>query len=232
MDTEQPSASEAKPKAIPGSQPVAGGDRGRSAAPRAPRKIDVNVIPDEVEVALNPPPLEQVPESLRPMWHRVVAKPGALVSVQSEHDRLQVVRLAVRSKEPDWNPRWVRWMYAIRQTPKDSGGDALAAQDILSPDRTEMTLLMLPGERREINVEFDAVLDGQTFPGDYPFDVVATDTETEETHPTAPGLLRLRHPGAKLLNLLPTIYQQTPNRMDRHAPFEERPFFERFLRGF
>ena len=206
---------------------------GRTASGRlvvAP-KMDVNVVPDEVEVALEPAPLEQVPETLRPMLHRVIAKPGALVSLRSEHDRLQVIRLSVQSASPEWNPRWVRWMYAVRQTPKDLGGDALAAQDILAPDRTELTMLVLPGEQRSVTVEFDAILDGQTYPGDYPFDVVATDIETEETF-SAPGLLRLRHPAAKLLNLLPTIYRQEPTRIDRFAPYEEQPFFERFLRGF
>jgi phage tail-like protein len=230
MDTDNTpaAASTALSKPKPdGVRPVADGSPRPTATPR----MDVNVIPDEVEVALTPPPLEMVPESLRPMWHRVVAKPGALVSLRSEHDKLQVVCLSAVSKMEGWNPRWVQWTYAVRQVPKDLGGDALAAQDILTPDKSELTLLVLPGEQRSVTLEFDAWLNGENQTGDYPFDVVATDVESGETF-TAPGLLRLRHQETRLLKLLPSIYSQQPTRIDRFAPFEEKPFFERFLRGF
>lgn len=196
-----------------------------------PEKLDINVVPDEVEIALHPPESDSIPSSLRPMWHRVKQAPNALVSLRSGHDKLQVVRISVVSAAQDWNPKWVRWVYAVRQTPKDLGGDALAAQDVLSADKTEITVLVLPGEQREITLEFIAVLDGETFTGDYQFDVVATDSESGETF-KAPGLLRLRHQPSRLLNYLPAIYSEPPSRNDRYAPFEEKPFFERFLRGF
>lgn len=230
MDTDNTPA--AAPTAL--SQPRPDGVRpvpDGSLRSATPPKMDVNVVPDEVEVALTPPPLETVPESLRPMWHRVVQKPGALVSLRSERDKLQVIRLSAVSAADAWNPRWVKWTYAVRQTPKDLGGDALAAQDILSTDKSELTLLVLPGEQRSVTLEFDAWLDGETQTGNYLFDVVASDVESGETF-TAPGLLRLRHQKTRLLNLLPAIYSQEPSRLDRNAPFEEKPFFERFLRGF
>ena len=194
--------------------------------------VSVELIPDEVDLALKQA-AEALPEARRPVWHRVETLPHSRVVVQSEDDLLRRVRLSVRSRTAGWKASWVRWSYAVRRTPQDLGGDALAAQDELAPDDRTLTLLLLPGERRAATLEFDAVLDGETAPGDYPFEVVLTDIETgAETAPMA-GLLRLRHPTANLLASLPALYVQEPGGPGQgFAPYEDPPFFERFLRGF
>ena len=194
--------------------------------------ISVELIPDEVDLALQQ--VGQVPpEARRPVWHRVETLPHSRVVIQSEDDLLRRVRLSVRSRTSGWKASWVRWSYAVRRTPQDLGGDALAAQDELASDDQTLTLLLLPGERRAATLEFAAVLDGETAPGDYPFEVVLTDVEAgSETAPMA-GLLRLRHPTANLLGSLPALYvQELGGAGQGFAPYEDPPFFERFLRGF
>lgn len=229
MDTEDiRSLPSPLPKPPPGGR---GRDGAKTALPPALQSLEINVVPDEVEMTLQPPAGDQPGARPRPMYHRVTPKPGALVSLWSRDDRLHVVRLSVRSGATGWGARWARWVFAVRQTPKDLGGDALAAQDTVSPDGSEMTLLVLPGEHRTVTLEFDAALDGQTYPGDYEFDIVMTDTE-DGAQSSAPGLLRLRHPAARLLNYLPAIYTQPTERAGRYGPYEDSPFFERFLRGF
>ena len=192
--------------------------------------IEINLIPDEVELPLAQKRSE-TPTGLRSPWHLVVPGVGSLVSLWSREDRLRIIRLTVESDAPGWNPRWPRWSHALRQTPKDLGGDALAAQDELTPDESELTLLVLPGEQRQATLEFDAKLDGFAYPGNFPFDVVMTDMESG-ARSNYPGLLRLRHPKSALLNRLPAIYTDSPSPAAPGAPYEDRPFFERYLRGF
>lgn len=191
--------------------------------------VAVHLVPDELDLMLK----QAHPDGERkPVWHYVETLPGVLVSLWSSEEHLRLVRLTVRSDAPGWNPRWGHWSYAVRRTPQDLGGDALAAQDALSVDESALTLLLLPGEQRSATLEFHTYLDGGTVPGDYPFVIVLTDTESGE-EVTAAGLARLRHPEAKMLQYLPALYTQTPlGPLRRFAPYEEPPFFERFLRGF
>lgn len=192
--------------------------------------IALNVIPDEVELPLAAPPA--VPEGgARPPWHLVTPGIGSLVSLRSQEEALRVVRLSVESDATGWNPRWPRWSYARRRTPKDFGGDALAAQDEAADDESALILLVLPGERRQAALEFTATLDGFAYPGDFPFDVVMTDIETGAVS-RYPCLLRLRHPRSDLLRRLPAIYAEEAPPPAFRAPYEDRPFFERYLRGF
>ena len=192
--------------------------------------VDVNLIPDEVEFGLLAPPDERL--SPRRLFHRVAPRPGALVSLWSNNSRLQVLRLSVTSDAPGWNPRWVCWTYAVRHVPKDLGGDALAAQDALSAEDRELTLLLLPGESRSATLEFTATLDGESRPGLYPFDVVITDADSGE-QTTAAGTLKLRHPASALLASLPAIYGEAVSSENESSESSfERPFFERYLRGF
>ena len=193
--------------------------------------FSVELVFDEVTLTLKQEHAP-LPPDRRPVSHYVGTQPGMDVRLQSEDERPRVVRLSARSGDPGWNPRWVRWSYPVRRTPADLGGDALAAQDALAEDGGSLALLLLPGERREATLEFHTVLDGETLPGDYQFEVVLTDSETgAET--SAVGLARLRHPTANLLQNLPALYTQTPAfPARRHDPYEEPPFFERFLRGF
>ena len=204
---------------------------GERPAPTAASDFSVELVFDEVTLTLQqahaPPPPER-----RPVSHYVGAQPGVDVRLQSGDDRPRLVRLSARSDAPGWKPHWVRWSYTVRRTPADLGGDALAAQDALAEDGRVLALLLLPGERRAATLEFHTALDGETPPGDYPFEVVLTEAETgAET--CAVGLARLRHPPAGLLQNLPALYTQTPATLPRKSdPYEEPPFFERFLRGF
>ncbi|BDI34264.1 hypothetical protein CCAX7_63150 [Capsulimonas corticalis] len=192
--------------------------------------IDLNLIPDELDVPLR---AEQKPDgSAASLWHRTQASPGAMVSLWSRDTRLRIVRLTVQSEAASWNGRWARWTYAVRRAPEIQGGGALDAQDVLSEDGSALTLLLLPGEQRSVTLEFLPVLDGVTRTGDYPFTVVVTDVGDSRITDT-PGRLRLTHPPASLLDLLPAIYagpSVSPNA--RFAPYEDPPFFTRFLRGF
>jgi phage tail-like protein len=208
-----------------------------SPAPPAASLVELRLVPEEVELLLRPEETGPRSERLRPMWHYTLSRPGALVSLQSPDDRQRLVRLSVQSDAPGWSRRWVRWTYDVRRVPESEGGDALEAQDVLADDESTLTLLVRPHEKRTATVEFQAVLDGQSHAGDHRFEVVATEVllpaGREGAATTVLGLLRLRHPPASLLNYMPSIYRETlaPPR-ERHAPYEERPFFERFLRGF
>ncbi len=193
-------------------------------------KIALNVIPDEIELPLTAP-AARADGGARPPWHLVTPGIGALVSLWSQAETLSVVRLSVESSAGGWNPRWPRWSYARRRTPKDLGGDALAAQDERAADDSALTLLVLPGESRQATLEFTATLDGFAYPGDFPFDVVMTDME-EGTVSRFPCLLRLRHPSSNLLSRLPAIYTEEAPLLAYRVAYEDRPFFERYLRGF
>jgi len=208
---------------------VSGKAPGAGYAARA--AISIELVFDEITLTLRQV-AEPVPQMRRPIWHYVEGQPGMDVRIQSEDERTRLIRLSVRSEAHGWNPNWIRWSYIVRRTPQDLGGDALSAQDLLRDEDRTLTLLLLPGERREATLEFHAALDGETYPGDYGFEVVLTDTETGfET--TTVGLARLRHPQANLLQNLPALYTQDKPGLGRSfAPYEDPPFFERYLRGF
>ncbi len=192
--------------------------------------IEISLTPDEITLPL-PQKRPETPTGLRSPWHLVTPGGGSVVTVQSSEDSLRVVQLTVESDAPGWSLRWPRWSYALRRTPKDLGGDALAAQDELSADESALTLLLLPGEGRQATLEFDAELDGFAYPGDFAFDVVLRDLESGAVS-NYPGLLRLRHPPSALLGQLPAIYTDSPSPAAYYAPYEDKPFFERYLRGF
>ncbi|MEO7715885.1 MAG: phage tail protein [Capsulimonas sp.] len=207
-------------------------DTSPNSTPSVPRKdfgVDLNLIPDELDVPLRAEPPANTPASL---WHRVQMHPSAMVSLWSRDADLRIVRLTVAGNSPSWNPRWVRWTYAVRRAPELQGGAALDAQDMLSEDGATLTLLLLPGEQRSVTLEFLPFLDGETYTGDYPFTVVLTDAGDDRTADT-PGRLRLTHPPAGLLDLLPSIYSgPSVSPSARFKPYEDPPFFTRFLRGF
>lgn len=213
--------------------------------------LDVNLIPDPITVLMRREPTEREQTRLRPLWHRVRPHPNVLVSLWShdtEHSRR--VRLSVRSAAPTWHANWVHWTYAVRRVPDIHGGPAPEAQDQLSDDETEVTLLLLPGEQRAATLEFLVRLDGETYSGDYPYEVVVTDLENDEIH-VRMGKLCLRQEGADWMRYLPAIYADPPPEMRgndypesldayerkqrelryEYALFETRSLFERFLRG-
>ena len=192
--------------------------------------VSINVIPDEIELPLQQKRTGKYPASRSP-WHLVQPSNGSLVSLWSRADHLRVIRLTVESEATGWNTHWAHWSYAVRRTPADLGGDALAAQDELAPDESALTLLILPGEQRQATLEFEAELDGHAYPGDFAFDIVMSDVETGATT-KYPCVLRLRHPKSALLAQLPAIYAESPSPLAYNKPYEDRPFFERYLRGF
>lgn len=206
--------------------------------------IEVRLLPDVIEAPLLPRPAGALARRLETGFHRVEPKPGALVSITSEDaaDRVRIVRLSVECEDPRWRSRWARWVLARRQAPPELlGGDALSAQDVLSDDETTLTLLVLPGERREATLEIVAELDGATPAGDYPVTIVATDVDAaagENGVPAVPavrayGTVALRHPPAALLNALPSLYREAMQiGDDAGLGYQDPPFFERFLRGF
>ncbi len=206
------------------------------AAPAQPTPtladVDLRLIPDEIEVLLSPRAGGPGPERLRSLWHLVSPRSSALISLTSRDKRIRIVRLSLRSSAAYWRGKWTRWVLVVRRPPELMGGDAIAAQDVLSEDETAITLLLLPGERREVSLELHAELEGETPAGDYPFEVVAEDVEIGATD-TAAGLLRLRHPPPNLASFLPAIYREAASAQETVGlQYEDPPFFARYLCGF
>lgn len=252
MDTE-PNSAEAR---ITPSNPTGFSDasflEGNRRAPRA-SGLRVRLTQQTVRIPLRPArPFGTNPDQTPAPWHYVQSEPGTTVSVISESDQTRVVRLTLRSQEPGWRPRWIRWSYAIRKAPDIEGGQTLDAQDRTSPDESALDLLLLPGETRTVTLEFLAKLDGETRPGNYSYELVASDTQTGE-EALDYGMLLLRHPRAGLLDHLPSLYAEacgevelpyqrsgrddsgadsTEERSPALERYIERTFFERFLRGF
>src|SRR5579883_3594893 len=172
-----------------------------SPAPVELASVTVNLVPDEVEIALRPTSVREGRALPCELWHRVEQKPGALVSLWSRDDQIRIVRLTVASQAFGWSPRWVQWSFAVRHAPESMGAEAATAQDRLEDAGRTLVLVVLPGEQRSATLEFAATPENAVT-GDYQFDVVLTDIQSGESA-TAPGLLRLRHPEAGLLRFLP-----------------------------
>lgn len=210
-----------------GAQPL---PAAQGSASREIAGFSINLVPDEIDVALAPPP-QSTPACDLPcrLWHKVEPKPGALVSLWSRDDTLRIVRLTVEGISAGWNPRWAQWSFAARYAPEAMGSEAATAQDRLEEDGRVLVLAVLPGEQRSATLE---VAPEGAAAGDYAFDLVVTDTGSQEVSST-PGLLRLRHPEPSLLRFLPAIYTEAArDRRPAFAPYEDPPFFGRFLRGF
>jgi len=212
--------------------------------------LDVQLWWGRVEVSLHPLADDPSSRRMRSLWHHVRPQPGARIVIQSHDDAPRRVRLSARSDAPDF-PRWVRWSSVARSVSDLGGGEAIGDMD--EPAEGEggaLSLLVLPHERREALLGFEARLDGGTVPGDYPFQVVIADTH-KEREARLGGSLRLRHPTARLLEQLPALYRDAlyedgvavgvsaqasgaslrPSR-NGSKPYQEPPFFERYLRGF
>ncbi|HEX5324773.1 MAG TPA: phage tail protein, partial [Capsulimonadaceae bacterium] len=193
--------------------------------------VTVNLVPDEVEIALRPTPSRPGTSLPCELWHRVTQKPGALVSLWSRDDKLRIVRLTVTSAAYGWSPRWVQWSFAVRHAPEAMGSEAATAQDRAEDDGRALILVLLPGEQRSATLELVPAPESAAT-GDYEFDVIVTDLESAAST-TAPGLLRLRHPESTLLRFLPAIYAEAArDRREPFTPYEDPPFIGRFLRGF
>ncbi len=196
------------------------------------QNIEVSVTPDAVRVELLPRHAGSPLERLRPLWHEVVRLPRMVLSVTSSDERPRLLRLSTRSTDSAWRSWWTRWTFAVRTVPEIHGGDAVAAQDITLEDDTILQILVLPGETREVALEFRPVLDGTTHPGDYVFDIVYTDVN-DRSEGAVSAMLVLRHPDSVLERQLPAIYAEEMDRLQEASgePYEP-PFFRRYLRGF
>jgi len=195
--------------------------------------MEITLAQEELTVSLCADPRRFETSTSKSYWHNVEKINALKVTVQSTEERVRLVRLAISGSEYNWNPKWPRWSFARRRLPIDYSGDAIAAQDQTTEDDTELLFLMLPGEIRTATLEFVAPLEDSVVEGNYPFQIVATDTAEPSLSAKSFGMLKLRHPDAAMLNYLPAIYQQTRQQsFDTLLSFNEKPFFERFLRGF
>lgn len=183
--------------------------------------LDLDLIPDTVELLLWQQLTGDRAQRMLAHWHRSVASTGMLVTLASRGTTSRNVRLSVRGETPVWRAEWVRWR------PHIDRGEALQA------DGPELVLTL--GERAAVMLEFDVALDGETYADNYGFVVIGTDLDSGE-EVSIRGTLRLRHPDARLLAYLPALY--TPDTMLAQTkpaydpPYEDPPLFVRFLRGF
>jgi len=195
--------------------------------------LSLNVLPDDIQVALAPTDdVSGTKKTTAEIWRRVRTDRVSRVSLRSNAGEVRLVRLTIDSEHPSWNPRWLRWSFASRRVPESVGGTAVTAQDLLSTDGRTLVLLILPGEVRTVSLESHVELDGETFPDAYPFDVVATDIESGAENRFV-CLLRLQHPPSRLLDRLPSIYASALQLQEETGQgFKDSPFFARFLLGF
>ncbi len=195
-------------------------------------EVLVSLYPASLSISLQPRPSGSPLERLRPLWHEPPVLPRVGVTLVSRSERNRLLRLELRSDAELWNPEWVKWSLPVRTVPELLGGDAVAAQDVLLANDTVLQLLLLPGETREIWLEFRTFLDGASAAGDCVFDIAATDVNDGSTCATT-GMLNLRHPVSDFEAYLPSIYADEMNAMQESLPDEHgAPFFRRYLRGF
>jgi len=194
--------------------------------------VDISIFPETLDIALQPRPHGAPLERLRPLWHEPPVLPRFGVTVTSRSGRPRIVRMQLRSEAEHWNPGWVKWSLPTRVVPELLGGDAVSAQDVLLEGDTQLHLLLLPGETREVPLEFRTFLDGQSVPGDYLFDLVATDI-SDGSRCVTTAMVKLRHPLSDYEAYLPSIYSDELTALQEASPDEQgAPFFRRYLRGF
>lgn len=194
--------------------------------------IALAVAPEAIRIPLTPGPGATRMISTASIWRRVHAEHAARVVLRSAIEQVRLIRLTIVSDAPAWNARWLRWSFASRRVSESAGGSAVTAQDTLSSDGRTLTLLILPGEERVVSLESGAELDGETYPGSYPFDVVASDSESAAENRFSCHLT-LHHPPSSMLEQLPSIYTSALEETEPQAGgFRDSPFFVRYLLGF
>ena len=206
--------------------------KAREMEPRELDEVSVGLFPATLSIALQPRPSGSPLERLRPLWHEPPILPRVLVTLESRSSITRVLRLELVSEAEHWDKGWAKWSLPVRIVPELLGGDAVAAQDVLLEDDTVLQLLLLPGETREVALEFRTILDGASYAGDYVFDLAVTDIN-EGSFCTSTGMLQLRHPVSEYEAHLPSIYADALNALQEATPDEHgAPFFRRYLRGF
>ena len=167
------------------------------------------------------------------LWHKMSLPNGMKITLTSTSEDVKIIRMSVKSSTIGWNTYWPHWSYAIRLAPELLGGGSVDAQDMLNEEGNELHLLVLPGEDREVTLDFFVTLDGDTFPGDYRLDVEVVDvTNGEEADScTLPALLQLRHGKSTFLDMLPSLYREACSKQQENDA-RSLAFFERYLLGF
>lgn len=205
------------------------------------------VVPLRADLASEKTPAKK---ALETPFRRRARMASALVTLRWRNDfpaerrRPRIIRLsATPERAADWNDDWLQWSWARRVATGERADAALTAQDSMSGDGRTLTLLLLPeDETREAYLEFDAPMVEGVTAGDRPFALIAADAEAPEQRDTAEAILRLTHPEARYLQYLPSVWREameqatlydSPRRgFGAFAPYQEPPFFTRYLRGF
>ena len=149
--------------------------------------IEINVIPDEIELPLR---RETHSEQSRMVFARsgtwsTPAAGRAGFRCGRRRTSFACVRLTVESDAPGWNSRWPHWSYARASHTERPGRGRAGGAGRTGARWAALMLLVLPGEQRQAMLEFEAELDGFAYPGDFPFDIVLTDTESDAYRPVS-----------------------------------------------
>jgi len=204
--------------------------------PRTIAGLSAELRPDVAAVDLLPAMADGATRIVGTRHYPADSSSNTLVlTLHSQSEEVRLVRLWVECALPGWNPRWPRWSLIPRRTPQLWGGEAVDAQDVLTENRTALTLLLLPGETREAWLRFEATLDGETPSGHFFFVVALADITDGPVSAMAfrNGTLTLNHPHSRFFQALPSIFHEAVDgERAREATGELQPFFPRFLRGF
>ena len=189
----------------------------------APQMLDVNLVPQATDLSL---------KRFHFRWQTVGPASGATLMLHSDSETYRFVRLRVE----DWggiDPKWARWSYEAQHTPELEGGYAVDTQDRLADDASELDIILVPNRTRRVVLEIKPTLTRRVEPGDYQVRVVVQDVGGSDGRAASlPLLVRLRHPDSSLLRMLPAAFQDAAAEMQRDLDGYEKPFFERYLRGF
>jgi phage tail-like protein len=210
----------------------------RSEVTKTLSDLDIGLSASSLQLQILPPAPALSPKSIGLLWHRVDAPQGIEITIASQADRYQFVRLRLSCPTANFGRDWFQWHYVPHRTSELEGGAAVDALDRTSDDGEVLWLIVPPSRDRAAVVEFDLSLSREVRVGNYPMTIsVTVDPDGFEPYTTDfDVLLELRHPPSGLLGHLPAVYQDA---MMSEAllgqsddGFIDRPFFERFLRGF
>lgn len=187
---------------------------------------------------IQPPPPKLSPQSIGLLWHDVEPPQGIEITMSSDSDRYQFVKFRIESPDADFGNRWMNWHFVSHRTSELEGGGAVDALDRTSDDGLELWLTIPPNSSRAAVLEFNLALNDRVRVGNYPLIVeITVDPESKEPAIGEFNIeLQLRHPDSSLLQQLPAIYQDAMVSQtllgESEGDFLDKPFFERYLRGF
>lgn len=142
----------------------------------------------------------------------------------------KLITLKIVSSHQDWRKDWVSWRLKKRTPQSTKGGESWSGQDRLTEEG--MILGLYPDEERLATCDFAIHLKGPITEGEYPFYVLALDSESKTPlGAVCEFSLKVVHPPSRMLDQLPAIYSQSI----AEASDEEEAktsFFPRYLLGF